>query len=88
MPRCSNCGAKRVFELQLTPHAITELEADEEVGLEGMEWGTVILGACERDCLPDLDYEGRREKEEEGKVVGYIEEWVGVQWEERRKGGR
>ncbi|MGI4794423.1 MAG: programmed cell death 2 domain-containing protein, partial [Janthinobacterium lividum] len=40
MPRCGNCGAERVFEVQLTPHAITELEA-EELGIEGMEWGTV-----------------------------------------------
>ncbi|KAI9776781.1 MAG: hypothetical protein M1816_005086 [Peltula sp. TS41687] len=78
MPRCTNCGAGRVFELQLTPHAITILEA-EDVGLEGMEWGTVLLGVCERDCLPRLG--------DERMEVGYVEEWVGVQWEERRKGG-
>ncbi|KAI4720957.1 hypothetical protein E4T48_02801 [Aureobasidium sp. EXF-10727] len=72
MPRCENCGADRVFELQLTPYAIVELEA-EELGLEGMEWGTIILGVCSKDCVQ------RGQKEAE---VGYVEEWVGVQWEE------
>ncbi|GAB7361312.1 hypothetical protein MBLNU230_g1369t1 [Neophaeotheca triangularis] len=72
MPRCGNCGGERVFELQLVPQAIAELEA-EELGLEGMEWGTVILGTCASDCA-------ERGKSEGG--VGYVEEWVGVQWEE------
>lgn len=72
MPRCGNCGAERVFELQLTPHLISELEA-EEMGLDGMDWGTVILGVCSKDC------------QEKGKTygeVGYVDEWVGLQWEE------
>jgi pre-rRNA-processing protein TSR4 len=72
MPRCANCGADRVFELQLTPYAIVELEA-EELGLEGMEWGTIILGVCSKDCVQ----RGQHEAE-----VGYVEEWLGVQWEE------
>ncbi|KAJ4984792.1 programmed cell death protein 2, C-terminal domain containing protein [Stagonosporopsis vannaccii] len=72
MPRCANCGADRVFEVQLTPHAITELEA-EEMSVDGMEWGTVILGVCARDCKPADVGEGE---------VGYVEEWAGVQWEE------
>lgn len=73
MPHCENCGAKRTFELQLTPHAIAELEADDMDNLDGMDWGTIILGVCSRDCqgpgVGDLE-------------VGYVEEWVGVQWEE------
>ncbi|KAI8939423.1 hypothetical protein NX059_003203 [Plenodomus lindquistii] len=72
MPRCQNCGAERVFEVQLTPHAITELEA-EEMSLDGMEWGTIIMGVCSKDCKPSDVSEGE---------VGYLEEWVGVQWEE------
>ncbi|KAH9879945.1 hypothetical protein J1614_001969 [Plenodomus biglobosus] len=72
MPRCQNCGADRVFEVQLTPHAITELEA-EEMSLDGMEWGTIIMGVCSKDCKPNDVSEGE---------VGYLEEWVGVQWEE------
>ncbi|RYP61741.1 hypothetical protein DL769_007577 [Monosporascus sp. CRB-8-3] len=72
MPRCRNCGAGRVFEVQLCPNAITELEAD-EMSLEGMDWGTVIVGVCERDC--------QARGVEEGKA-GYLEEWAGVQWEE------
>lgn len=71
-PRCTSCGSERVFELQLTPHAITELER-EEMGLEGMEWGTAILEVCARDCVPKGVKEGE---------VAYVEEWCGVQWEE------
>ncbi|KFA66924.1 hypothetical protein S40285_02308 [Stachybotrys chlorohalonatus IBT 40285] len=76
IPGCSNCGGRKTFEVQLMPHAITELEAD-EMSLEGMEWGTIIVGVCEKDCLPRETEEGQ---------VGYIEEWAGVQWEELSKG--
>ncbi|KAK5132975.1 hypothetical protein LTR08_008338 [Meristemomyces frigidus] len=72
VPTCANCGAGRVFELQLTPHLITALEVD-EVGLDGMDWGTILLGVCGADCQA----KGKREGE-----VGYVEEWTGVQWEE------
>lgn len=45
--RRGDAGGERVFELQLIPHAITELEA-EDVGLQAMQWGTVVLwvGLC------------------------------------------
>ncbi|MCJ1447400.1 MAG: hypothetical protein MMC23_007911 [Stictis urceolatum] len=72
MPGCTNCGAKRVFECQLMPYAIVELEAEDE-GIDGMEWGTVIVGVCESDC----EEAGRKT----GKC-GFVEEWAGVQWEE------
>ncbi|KAF2835822.1 PDCD2_C domain-containing protein, partial [Patellaria atrata CBS 101060] len=72
MHRCTSCGAERVFEIQLTPGAIVELEVD-EIGLEGMDWGTVIMGVCSEDCGAKDVSEGE---------VGYLEEWVGVQWEE------
>ncbi|KAL3482405.1 programmed cell death protein 2 [Aspergillus californicus] len=77
-PRCECCGSERVFELQLVPHAISVLEDGREgVGLgkddAGMEWGTIILGVCNRNCG------------EEVGVVGWREEWVGVQWEETGK---
>jgi len=76
LPRCPACGAGRVFEVQLTPQAITELEA-EELGLDGMDWGTVIVGVCGRDC----QVRGVGADED-----GYLEEWVGVQWEWLAKG--
>lgn len=92
MPRCGNCNAPRVFELQLTPQAIAELEAEEEMSLEGMDWGSVILGVCSRDCVPPGGVEGEAAGEKgkgEGNgngngngKVGYVEEWIGVQWEE------
>jgi pre-rRNA-processing protein TSR4 len=75
LPRCENCGAARAFEAQLTPQAIVALEEGEE-GVEGMEWGTVMVGVCGADCAPRGAREGR---------AGYLEEWVGVQWEEVAK---
>jgi pre-rRNA-processing protein TSR4 len=72
MPKCGNCGAGRVFEVQMTPHAIMELERDED-RMDGMEWGTILVGVCEKDCVPNGVGNGE---------VGYVEEWAGVQWEE------
>ncbi len=40
-----------------------------------MEWGTVVLGVCALDCQQQGVGVGAGE-------VGYVEEWVGVQWEE------
>ncbi|KAL4936929.1 programmed cell death protein 2 [Aspergillus oleicola] len=79
MPRCESCGAERVFELQLVPHAISVLEEGREdvglgVGDGGMEWGTIIMGVCGRNCGPN-----------EVGIVEYREEWAGVQWEEAGK---
>ena len=54
VPRCAKCGAERVFELQLTPHAITELEAD-DLSLEGMDWGTIVLASCGADCGGEVE---------------------------------
>ncbi|KAK6086302.1 programmed cell death protein 2, C-terminal domain containing protein [Seiridium cupressi] len=72
MPRCGNCGSGRTFEVQMTPNAIAELEA-EELSLEGMDWGTIIVGVCDSDCQARGVEEGQ---------AGYLEEWAGVQWEE------
>lgn len=79
LPRCGHCGRARVFEVQLTPRAIVELEeGDDAAGggggaLDGMDWGTVVVAVCEGDCVPRGTADGE---------VGYSEEWVGVQWEE------
>ncbi|KAK5126269.1 hypothetical protein LTR85_010504 [Meristemomyces frigidus] len=78
IPKCASCGAARIFELQLTPHLITELEAD-EMSLEGMDWGTILLAVCSADC---------QEREKADRDVGYVEEWTGVQWEELADKGR
>lgn len=75
LPPCPNCRGKRTFEVQMTPNAIAELEAD-DMSLEGMEWGTIIVGVCEADCLPVGQGTGE---------AGYLEEWAGVQWEELTK---
>ena len=80
LPPCPNCNAPRVFEVQLTPHAIETLEGDGEGagtgtgnGLDGMSWGTIIVAVCLADCRPVGVDIGQ---------VGYLKEWVGVQWEE------
>ena len=70
IPPCAGCGKReRVFEFQLMPHAISVLEGG-STGFDGMEWGTVIVATC--TCVP-------RARDANG--VGWVEEWVGVQWE-------
>lgn len=76
IPSCQYCGSARVFEMQLVPYLIYELEKDNEEAMkldggEGMEWGTIIVGTCGKNCGDD----------KEGKIV-FREEWIGVQWEE------
>jgi len=57
LPRCERCGAERVFETQLTPQTIAELEAESEA-LDGMEWGTIIVAVCRNDSsLRELTHE-------------------------------
>lgn len=69
VPPCGACRKQRAFEFQLMPYAISMLESD-DVGLDGMEWGTIIVATCL--CVPPvLDANG----------VGYVEEWAGAQWE-------
>jgi pre-rRNA-processing protein TSR4 len=71
IPRCQSCGAQRVFELQLVPGLIFELEKDEAMDLDdGMEWGTILVGTCTNNCG-------------DAGQISFREEWVGVQWEER-----
>ncbi|KAK4223122.1 TCP-1/cpn60 chaperonin family-domain-containing protein [Podospora fimiseda] len=72
IPRCNNCGAGRVFEVQLAPQAIQELESEID-DMDGMDWGTIIVGVCDKDC---------QEKGIKVGEAGYVEEWAGVQWEE------
>ncbi|KAK9464435.1 programmed cell death protein 2 [Lipomyces arxii] len=75
IPQCPVCGAERVFELQLMPYAIQVLEQGSGIDMiNGMEWGTIMVATCKRDCTPSIDKNG----------VGYAEEWVGVQWEESK----
>ena len=73
MPRCEYCGAERVFEFQLVPHAIAILEDGAEVVDSGMEWSTIIMGVCAKDCAPETIGQ-----------TGWREEWAGVQWEDMK----
>lgn len=50
------------------PHAITELEAN-EMGINGMELDTIVLGVCGRDCRPSDVVE---------REVRHVEEWVSI----------
>ena len=73
-PPCQTCRSPRLFELQIMPHAIAVLEADQVIS-EGMEWGTIMIAVCSEDC----------HRKGQGSEVFYAEEWAGVQWEETRR---
>ena len=68
MPKCEACGSERVFEVQLVPGAIEVVEDSEAALEDGMDWGTIIVGACSKDCG------------EVGRTT-FQREWCGVQWE-------
>ncbi|CUS20987.1 LAQU0S02e02938g1_1 [Lachancea quebecensis] len=65
-----NPSSKRVFELQLMPKMIMDLEVTVSV-TEGMEWGTILVFTDVENYMPKFDEHG----------VGYVEECVRVQWE-------
>lgn len=65
-----NPTSKRIFEMQLMPKMIMDLE--EEVSLtSGMDWGTIMIYTDVENYIPDFDEND----------VGYVQEIVKVQWE-------
>jgi len=58
---CHHCGADSVFELQLLPSLVTQLSV---AGLEGapLEFGTVLVMACQKSCWSETDNQPRFEK--------------------------
>ncbi|AGO12326.1 AaceriAEL033Cp [[Ashbya] aceris (nom. inval.)] len=73
IPRPSyNPSSSRIFELQLMPKMILDLE--EEVSIDsGMDWGTIMVFTDVENYIPNFDENG----------VGYVAECVRVQWEPR-----
>ncbi|KAK0417236.1 hypothetical protein QR680_012898 [Steinernema hermaphroditum] len=49
VPNCENCGAARVFELQLTPHLLSLIDVD-SLG-QSIDWATVLVYTCSKSCL-------------------------------------
>ncbi|KAG0660383.1 hypothetical protein C6P45_001588 [Maudiozyma exigua] len=68
-----NKNSKRVFEMQLMPKMIMDLEENEVSVNDGMEWGTILIFTDAENHTPKFDNNG----------VGYVEECVRVQWEKR-----
>lgn len=67
-----NPSSQRIFEMQLMPKMIYDLE--EEVSVDnGMEWGTILVFTDVENYVPEFDDHG----------VGYVEDCVKVQWESR-----
>lgn len=65
-----NPSSIRIFEMQLMPKMIIDLE--ETVSFDqGMDWGTIMIFTDISNYIPTFDQNG----------VGYVEEIVKVQWE-------
>jgi len=58
---CSHCGADCIFEVQLLPSLVAQLSVR---GLEGapIEFGTVLVMACQKSCWDDSSDQPRFEK--------------------------
>lgn len=65
-----NPSSQRVFEMQLMPKMILDLEENVSV-VGGMEWGTILVFTDVENYIPQFD----------DNNVGYVEECVKVQWE-------
>ncbi|CCF57232.1 hypothetical protein KAFR_0C02390 [Kazachstania africana CBS 2517] len=65
-----NPFSKRIFEMQLMPKMILDLEGSVSIE-QGMEWGTILVFTDIENFTPSFDEHG----------VGYVEECVKVQWE-------
>lgn len=59
---------QQLFELQLMPNLISELETEAQI-IDGMEWGTIVVATPVADPVSE-------------NSVKYHELWVGVQWEQ------
>lgn len=68
-----NSQSCRVFEMQLMPKLIMDLEDETDVN-EGMEWGTILIYTDIQNFIPQCDEND----------VAYVEEYVKVQWESRK----
>lgn len=68
-----NPSSERCFELQLMPKAIIDLELELDNIAEGMEWGTISVFTDLEDYVP---------KEKIHNNVGYVKEWVYIEWED------
>ncbi|GAA5889659.1 hypothetical protein JCM5296_002424 [Sporobolomyces johnsonii] len=84
IPTCRTCRAPSTFEYQLMPHLVSVLNkteglrglsafGDEKKEGEGLDWATVWVFSCTREC-GDEGEGGRRE--------AWREERVMVEWEE------
>ncbi|CDI76313.1 programmed cell death protein, putative [Eimeria acervulina] len=57
VPPCPHCGSDRVFEMQLVPAAAEEIEKRRHsAGAAPVEWGTVAVFTCRKDCTPTAIY--------------------------------
>ncbi|KAI9314220.1 programmed cell death protein 2 [Dichotomocladium elegans] len=83
--RCNHCGAPRIFELQLMPNILSVLPVSDYASTGstdgqnkrinswdvGMEFGTVLVFVCEKDCHPDSM-----------ELPSHVEEYAIVQYEQ------
>ena len=51
VPRCERCGARRRFEFQVMPQAITFLGVDSALE-DAPDWGTIAVYTCSASCSP------------------------------------
>jgi len=80
IPPCDNCGAPRLFEIQIMPQILSyvlqglkaTVSATGPAGIEGvdLDFGTLAIYTCSKSCIEKSTYEG---------ASPYIEECVWVQ---------
>lgn len=51
IPKCDNCGSKRIFEFQVMPQLLTYLKLNEDLNSQNtIDWASLYIYTCENNC--------------------------------------
>ncbi|KAG2388783.1 hypothetical protein C9374_000222 [Naegleria lovaniensis] len=81
-PKCDKCGAPRVFELEILPTTIYQLQCDKHVRsdvAEGMQFGCVCVFTCSNPACDGYSEQERKQLGDNAPKLRYIKEYIHVQ---------
>ncbi|KAF0977786.1 hypothetical protein FDP41_003108 [Naegleria fowleri] len=81
-PKCDKCGAPRVFELEILPTVIYQLQCDKHVKsdvAEGMQFGCVCVFTCSNPACDGYTEQERKQLGDSVPKLRYIKEHIHVQ---------
>lgn len=52
IPKCGQCGGKRMFEFQIMPRLLNFILANRVESDPNLDWGTLLVFSCVNSCTP------------------------------------